>query len=731
VASVATAKTDTPPEAARTRTLESPGFGAYGAAATARLDLTSALDKTPDSKLNGSLDFTDSDKRWLKELGITTTDPNKFHKAWESGQEKYNSTHRTWANTYGGRLGMRTVSRGIVGAAFYAAGNMYAGKKMKGYKLEGEDPKNLLQHIARFIDNTAGEGMQWAVKAITHDENKALKSVMFRDTVNYGNKLMGRSLGHEAMSVTFDFASMSFGDYMTRYALGLVDPNAKKHWIKDGHIDVPGGLKDLLYNVFRGVTYAAGEDMAVALPYVYGMRLQRHLIEKSSPGFRYDSDRSLNGGSYKVENGKVVGDYQLEGMLDLMGRFSWYNVGTKMFRDAYGAVQTKVERFEDRWKKGDHSLPKISIDPQKLTLSGMAHGAAGGLRYIVRTTIKVMGYMIPATVFFFISRSPQSKTRGIAIDVEKNVETGLEKGVLMRREKYDNSTVPVRNGQSAENLDSVENSGYLGTGKAKHVTPDRTYKEDLRNAELHYLNDKGVETKTAINPFDTPLKRKDEAFRGTFYEKSPPHSFFDRFGQASFNYGTAVEKGANGIIQSLSRRFKPIAAAASKINTDEIEEFSRIYANAALAYTPYFMMKTDVLSAEWDTKRTDMALDRALDGIGHLKWGEFKAGMGEVLRAMMREPFTDPRREALAQKLRWGADSEHQSNEAYQLTGDNSREFYLENEDKKRPFANESLKPKKITPATFTQLKPKDASWATQEALRQFQDTNTQGQSVH
>ena len=42
------------------------------------------------------------------------------------------------------------------------------------------------------------------------------------------------------------------------------------------------------------------------------------------------------------------------------------------------------------------------------------------------------------------------------------------------------------------------------------------------------------------------------------------------------------------------------------------------------------MMKTDILSAEWDTRRTDMALDRTIDGLAHLKWGEFRAGLGEV-----------------------------------------------------------------------------------------------------
>ena len=164
---------------------------------------------------------------------------------------------------------------------------------------------------------------------------------MFRDTRNYGyvdkagKKLFGRSLGSEVVGVTFDFASMSFGDYMTRYVIALMDPNAHKHWMKDGHVDIPGGLKDLMKNIFRGATYAAGEDIAVAIPYVYGMRAQRHMIDKFSPKFKYDSDRGLNGGSYKSKDGKIIGDYQLEGALDLMGRFSWYNVGTKMFRDAY------------------------------------------------------------------------------------------------------------------------------------------------------------------------------------------------------------------------------------------------------------------------------------------------------------------------------------------------------------------------------------------------------------
>lgn len=683
-----------------TQTMDAPGFGAYGAAG-GQPDLRAALEKEPEAKRNGSVDFTVSDKRWLKDIGITTSDPNSYHKAWESAEDKHNRDHLKWNETYGGRLAMRSISRGIVGAAFYATAQIYAGKAMRGYTAT-DDPKGVLQHITRFIDNTVGKSIQWTVKAVTGDEAKALKAVTFRDTFDYGYKakdgvtrLMGRSLGHETVGVTFDFAAMSFGDYMTRYTLGLMDPNARVKWMKNGHMNVPGALKDLFQNVFRGITYAAGEDMAVAVPYVYGLRLQRNIIDKASPGFKYDSDRSLNGGSFKVDaQGKIVGDYQLEGALDLMGRFSWYNVGTKMFRDAYSGVAKKV----NQWWDGDRSIHMPTIDARKLTPARMADAVGDGIRYVLRTTIKVMGYMLPATAFFFATRTPQSKYIGLAINPEKGPLGFVNAGGGFSYIQADGSHRAKGGSIISEGSESphkrVSFAGDTGQTFENVFEPDRSGGYEHR--------------------FD-PFAHNEHTWHGKITNK---------IGRFNYDAGTAL----NEFIMPLGRK---MGFSANTVNL-----FARKDVNAALSYMPYFMMKTDILSAEWDTKRMDMALDRMLTGIGRLKWGEFRAGIGEVMRATMREPFSEPKREQLAQDMRWGKDPEHSSNEAFQLNGvgayrntENRENYYTARGNEQKSFVDKAVESRRSQPLTMAQLKPRDASWA--DAMRKFQETPAQGQSVH
>jgi len=101
----------------------------------------------------------------------------------------------------------------------------------------------------------------------------------------------------------------------------------------------------------------------------------------------------------------------------------------------------------------------------------------------------------------------------------------------------------------------------------------------------------------------------------------------------------------------LTEVIKPVAKLFNK-NSDpaKISKHAQRYMDGALAYTPYFMVKTDLLSTAYDTPRMDMAIDRMIGGIGHLKFGEFRTGAGEVMHTMLNRPFEDPDREKLAQK---------------------------------------------------------------------------------
>ena len=154
-----------------------------------------------------------------------------------------------------------------------------------------------------------------------------------------------------------------------------------------------------------GVTRAAGEDyFAMLMGYPYIVRMTRNLINKYSPGFKYDSDNALNGGSFKVnDKGDIVGNYQLEGMADLGMRFTAYNIFTKFYRDLYDVMGARIKL----WWGGEEPLRFSKPDP----IAAIKRSA----NYLVRTTIKMVGIMIPSTFFFYIARSPQSKDIGLAI----------------------------------------------------------------------------------------------------------------------------------------------------------------------------------------------------------------------------------------------------------------------------------------------------------------------------
>jgi hypothetical protein len=737
-------KKDIPPNDKEAKTLDgNQGFGAYGGGLGEKPGIAVALEPESTAKKTGSLDFADSDKRWLKDIGLTTTNPSDYTKAWASNHT-LNQKHR-WAQTYGGRLAIRSVSRGIVGAAFFAMGNMYVREAMGGYDptkklfdLPKELHKKPLQLVAQIIDKTVGKGIYETTKLISGEE-AARNAVTFRPTRSYGyvnpgyagrpaykgglkgvksdagqTILVGRSLGHEAMAITFDFASMSFGDYMTRYVLGFFDPNAKIAWMKDGHIDVPGALKDVLHNLFTAVTYAAGEDIAVAIPYVYGVRMQRNIIDKFSPGFRYDSDRALNGGSFKVNDaGHIVGDYQMEGMLDLMGRFSWYNVGTKMFRDTYAHAGDAY----GKWWHGDRKLSLPQLNPNVLTPSHLVDTAQTFTRYVARTIIKVMIYMLPATAFFFVTRTPQSKFFGGAIHPEKGILGKLETNFKTGIPKWDS----VRADIAASRKD----------GKAFSDWPKGKF----------YL-----ENKTDVeNPFSTKkhsqYEYRFETFSKDIYTNGHKAPWYNNITNAIGQFCYDLGSGVNQALQGVKKRL------GLHIDGDTINDFSRKFANASISYTPYFMAKTDLGSTSWDTKRMDMAIDRMLNGFSHFRAGDVIGGGGEIYRSMIGQPFSNPERELKAKEA-MKRDAERGSNEGFQLVrgrratnrdenADDSKEDQLFRErtasETKRQFATAD---KKSVRPTLTELrqttapKPREGSWATQEAANKA-EIDSRNQTIH
>ena len=517
--------------------------------------------------------------------------PELSQKCWDD--------QKRWDSTKSGRLAIRLFSRGILGAAAFAFGGWYAGAGggMAGYKEGmtfqeiGALEKKFLPFAAKIIDETAGK----ALKFLTQNENW----LKFRPTKS------NQSLGAEAVGITFDFFCASIGDALGRDIADLFDPNVKHDWQDTkGHIKPLEAVKSIAKSAFRYVTYNGGEDWAVCVPYALYLRFQRNIIDKISPGFGYDSDRSLNGGSFKVNDAnKITGNYNIAGMLDLQGRFTAYNILTLMYREVYNHVGHLLD--------GKDSSLYGSIEERKEKRKEQGFfGKVGDLcKWVVRSIIKGTIIMTPAVPFFSMFRTPQSKYKGLFI----NPDDG---SVL----SY-NST----NGKT----------------EALHANSLYSYKDDLKdtNAPIFSQQYNYAEKNwtTLNNNIEHPFGADAASYKAAY--NSPA------VGNSIFNNAGAFQNEARYYASRIPEKFLSKEWLASNNLTPR--DFGRAV-NASFAYTPYMFAKAE--SARYiDHGKTDAALERMIDGACDFNFKEFKAGAGELVNAIRHKPFADPAREAYAE----------------------------------------------------------------------------------
>ncbi|MEJ0010155.1 MAG: hypothetical protein WDN72_06385 [Alphaproteobacteria bacterium] len=287
---------------------------------------------------------------------------------------------------------------------------------MQGYEPELR-PQNIPQWIAKGFDTIAGKPIHWTASQFT-EARWADNLVRFKPKAYYYTKMdgmpAGRSLGAEAVAITFDFSSMSFGDAVTRNVIQSFDPNLPQPWLKDAHghdttrreahhFDKKEWLKSVGRATWRSLTKNAGEDWFAALPYIYCMKWQRQALSKWRPGFKLVADNNNNGGSLIInERGEITGDYQAPGVVDLWSRFTVYNVFTLMFRDGYDWLGNRFKKIAAHQY---HLHPHIPDNPALAVILGVGKTA----RYFVKSFIKASLFMVPAVPFFWITRTPQSK----------------------------------------------------------------------------------------------------------------------------------------------------------------------------------------------------------------------------------------------------------------------------------------------------------------------------------
>ena len=540
-----------------------------------------------------------------------------------------------WSASTQGRTVIRLFSRGVMGAGFYTLGRMSIERYLdgniskvfdeelgelvqtgsrEGYSVHqswSEIGFNPLRLIAKSFDIVFGGIISSSIRFIEHDPDKAAEAIdgalNFRRKSYFGVQdaagelVLGRSLGHEMVGMTFDFAMGSMGDAWGRNLANLADPNTPKPWRdKDGHFSLTHMAAATAKSGWRILSKNQGEDWAAALPYVYQMKFQRQAINHLYPGFKVLSDKSLQSSVRIDSEGAIVGSYAKAGAMDLQFRFMGYNWYTLMFRDLYDKVGTGFAE----WKDNHFQLPQVHIEHNPITAA--VHGLGYTTRYVAKSFIKSMIYMAPAVPFFWMFRVPQSKPNGIAINI--NTADHDKGGVLYTHQ------VP---GGHKSDVELAEYNSLFAS--ARNPIPE---------------DGKGwIRGQTAVDADHLKVGDRRDVFRsertyGLF------DSILNPFGRISYDVGHVLGETVNGLGGFLHGGY----AGDAKLQA-EVAKNMHIYADAAMAYTPYMIAKAET-ALKWDNKTMDNAIYKMLDGVTELNLGKAKGGLSDIRDVVLHPPAT-------------------------------------------------------------------------------------------
>jgi hypothetical protein len=610
---------------------------------------------------------------------VSSYNPELSQKNWKESSENLR-----WDSSPQGRAAIRLFSRGGLGAAAFAAGSWYAGRGngMAGYssalKFSELNKSKPLHYIAKSIDTVIGKPIVATAKMFGKDDLAAENLVRFRPTNMILKNEKGRSLGHEAVSITFDFFSASVGDAMGRDIANLLDSHVKHDWKdKQGHIKYPEAAKAAAKTAWRYVSYNGGEDWAVAVPYAYFMRGQRKLINstKFGKGYAIDADRGLNGGSDKVNEAgnKVIGNYNLAGMLDLQGRFTAYNIGTLMYREAYNHIDDKLH--------GKNNKLYGSVSDKNNDKHGILHNIGDLFKWGARSAVKGVIYMTPSVPFFSVFRVSQSKYKGLFINPNDESALGYQSG-----NKYD-----------ALHANELRRSAKSFSFKDGELP-------DVRFRKINEANNKFESIGGSIA--NHPLS--EGSYDG--YKQGTGNPILNKIGQG--------QNKARGFLNDLPEKIGVSSPSKRSMDT---------YVNAAFAYTPYMYAKSEAARL-WDNGRMDAASERMIDGAVGLNYREFKAGASEVWKSILDRPFADRKREEYALKR-----IREDSSPADSLTKEQGR-IDVKQDISRSPFSWQDRIVSGKPPEKFAE-KPKDdkqLNYAEQEAMRKaLQELQPPTNSIH
>ncbi|MAR56795.1 MAG: hypothetical protein CMM93_06395 [Rickettsiales bacterium] len=514
---------------------------------------------------------------------------SQFEDLGEEGQD-YSAPH-PWSSYTGSRMLVRVFSRGFLGATLYTMAHRWIPGQLAGYSPEKVLNLKVLrtqpgQFVARGFDVMMGQPIKAFSKGFyrmmgkegAELESLAENAVRFRTKKDFGDPMgMGRSFGAEVFGMTADFAAGSVGDATGRRITEIFDPNVHNSWErKDGTTDYGELAKSAGRDAFKIFTLNQGEDWFAAPMYVYQMRWQRQALNRAYKGFKATSDFQLNGGSFQLDQkGRIIDSYAKAGALDLQVRFTGYNWYTLMYRDMYNAIANHAQ---------DGTMP--SIDTSHGVVSGVAESIADTFRYITKSAIKATIYMTPAVPFFWITRTPQTKYKGIGIHLDDRM--GIAR-------------LPNDAPFSYHNI-------------------SENFKQDAgRN---HYPLKHGEPLRVGHNP-EYSLAAPDFGPNFDPFAKKHTRGMFDRainpFGRACYQAADMANRGI---------RYAGITSVPKAAVHD--------WMNASFSYTPYMIAKAET-ALRWDRPKDadgmndmDRAIYRMIDGVCSLNLGEVKAGFAGI-----------------------------------------------------------------------------------------------------
>ena len=270
-----------------------------------------------------------------------------------------------------------------------------------------------------------------------------------------------------------------------------------------------------------------------------------------------------------------------------------------MYREAYNHIENKLH--------GHQSALYGAPDSNK-GKHGVFEEADQLLKWTVRSIVKGVIYMTPAVPFFSVFRTSQSKYKGVFISPE---EDGVEASLV-----------------------SFWSEHSLGD--------DALHAHELRRTDK--ANGFSSATSTFLDRYSDGM----HGWKKTGYSLNPLGKPFHPYQQSDSLAGRAFEN--LGAAQNRVRSWfndRPLFLRDRKTFWGSIltKHTADRYINAAFSYTPYMYAKGE--SALWvDNGKTDMAIERMVDGLDKMDVKEFKAGANEVWRAVWHKPFKDPVRNA-------------------------------------------------------------------------------------